>query len=67
MQDIFTNGYYTKAQVDTAITNAITGGTVDLSNYFTKAEVNAAIAALPIPDMTLYYNKSEVDALIAAI
>lgn len=30
--------YYTKSEVDTRITDAVTGGTVDLSNYYTKSE-----------------------------
>lgn len=35
--------YYSKADVDKKITDAITGGTIDLSNYYTKEEVDNKI------------------------
>lgn len=40
---------YTKGEVDKKITDAVTGGTVDLSNYYTKQEV---------------YSKEQIDDLI---
>ena len=57
-----------KAYVDEAVLNASTGE-ISLSNYYTKAEVDAAIDAIEIPeagdvDLSDYYTKSEVDALI---
>ena len=44
------NGYATTEYVDNAIANVPSGGNVDLSNYYTKAET---------------YNKTEVDTLVA--
>ncbi len=37
------DNYYTKTEVDTAISN-VSGGSVDLSNYYTKTEVDASYA-----------------------
>jgi hypothetical protein len=36
---------YTKAEVDSKVASASSGGSVDLSNYYTKSETNAAITA----------------------
>ena len=46
------DGYATTEYVDNAIANVPSGGTVDLSNYYTKNEV---------------YTKSETDALIPTV
>lgn len=50
-----------------------TGGTVDLSDYYTKEETNEqiqiAVNGIEIPeqpDLSNYYTKSEIDALIPA-
>ena len=71
------NGYATTEYVDNAIANVPSGGggTVDLSNYYTKAETNAlipslegyateeyvstAINSIPTTDLSNYYTKSE--------
>ena len=68
-------GYATTEYVDNAIANVPSGGNVDLSNYYTKAETNAlipsteglateeyvnnAVANIPTTDLTNYYTKSE--------
>ena len=36
------------------------GGSADLSNYYTKSEVDAKIDAIPQPDLTEYAKKSEI-------
>ena len=69
------NGYATTEYVDNAIANVPSGGTVDLSNYYTKAETNAlipslegyateeyvstAINSIPATDLSNYYTKNE--------
>lgn len=69
------NGYATTEYVDNAIANVPSGGTVDLTNYYTKAETNAlipslegyateeyvstAINSIPTTDLTNYYTKAE--------
>ena len=69
------NGYATTEYVDNAIANVPSGGNVDLSNYYTKAETNAlipslegyateeyvstAINSIPATDLSNYYTKSE--------
>lgn len=69
------DGYATTEYVDNAIANVPSGGTVDLSNYYTKAETNAlipsteglatkeyvdnAISNVPTTDLTNYYTKNE--------
>ena len=69
------DGYATTEYVDNAIANVPSGGNVDLSNYYTKAETNAlipsteglatktyvdnAISNIPTTDLTNYYTKSE--------
>ena len=57
----FTNDaeYTNKAYVDNAIAQAVTGGQVDLSNYYTKSETNAAIEAAA-PDLSGYALKTEI-------
>lgn len=37
---------------------------VDLSNYYTKEETDAAIAAIEIPDVSAYQTEEQVNALI---
>ena len=60
---------YSKAEVD----SLIAGGGADLSDYYTKVEVDNLISAIPETDLTNYYdktetyNKSEVDTKIADI
>ena len=69
------DGYATTEYVDNAIANVPSGGNVDLSNYYTKAETNAlipsteglateeyvnnAVSNIPTTDLTNYYTKSE--------
>lgn len=69
------DGYATTQYVDNAIANVPSGGNVDLSNYYTKAETNAlipslegyateeyvstAINSIPTTDLTNYYTKNE--------
>ena len=69
------NGYATTQYVDNAIANVPSGGNVDLSNYYTKAETNAlipstdglatteyvdnAVSNIPATDLSNYYTKSE--------
>ena len=69
------DGYATTQYVDNAIANVPSGGNVDLSNYYTKAETNAlipsteglateeyvnnAVSNIPTTDLTNYYTKSE--------
>ena len=69
------DGYATTQYVDNAIANIPSGGTVDLSNYYTKEETNAlipstdglatteyvdnAISNIPTTDLSNYYTKNE--------
>ena len=53
---------YSKAQVDALVA----GGGADLSDYYTKAEVESLISAIPATDLTNYYNKTQVETLIAS-
>lgn len=46
--------FATQEYVDTAVTSALTGGTVDLSNYVTSTILN-----------TNFYDKSEIDTLLS--
>lgn len=57
----FTNDaeYTNKTYVDNAIAQAVTGGQVDLSNYYTKSETDAAIEAAA-PDLSGYALKTEI-------
>ena len=70
-----TDGLATTEYVDNAIANVPTGGNVDLSNYYTKAETNAlipsteglatkeyvdnAVSNIPATDLSNYYTKDE--------
>ncbi len=51
-EELTDKAYATKVYVDNAVTEAVTGGTVDLSNYYSKDET---------------YNKEEVNALIPTV
>ena len=69
------DGYATTEYVDNAIANVPSGGNVDLSNYYTKAETDAlipstegfattqyvdnAVSNIPTTDLTNYYTKNE--------
>ena len=69
------DGYATTQYVDNAIANVPSGGNVDLSNYYTKAETDAlipsteglatktyvdnAVSNIPTTDLSNYYTKSE--------
>ena len=69
------DGLATTEYVDNAIANVPSGGTVDLSNYYTKAETNAlipstegfatktyvdnAVSNIPATDLSNYYTKAE--------
>ena len=69
------DGYATTEYVDNAIANVPSGGNVDLSNYYTKAEtdalipsieglateeyVNNAVSNIPTTDLSNYYTKNE--------
>ena len=41
-------GYATEVYVDTAVADAVSAGTVDLSNYYTKTEVDTSIATISL-------------------
>ena len=69
------DGYATTQYVDNAIANIPSGGTVDLSDYYTKEETNAlipstdglatteyvdnAVSNIPPTDLSNYYTKNE--------
>ena len=69
------DGYATTEYVDNAIANVPSGGNVDLSNYYTKAETDAlipsteglatktyvdnAVSNIPTTDLSNYYTKAE--------
>lgn len=69
------DGYATTQYVDNAIANIPSGGTVDLTNYYTKEETNAlipstegfatkqyvdnAVSNIPTTDLSNYYTKAE--------
>ena len=69
------DGYATTEYVDNAIANVPSGGTVDLTNYYTKEETNAlipstegfattqyvdnAVSNIPTTDLSNYYTKAE--------
>ena len=69
------DGYATTQYVDNAIANVPSGGNVDLSNYYTKAETDAlipstdglatteyvdnAVSNIPTTDLSNYYTKNE--------
>lgn len=57
------DGYATKQYVDDAVANVeVSGGNVDLSNYYTKSEVDALIPEET--DLSSYYNKTQVESVI---
>lgn len=77
------NGYATTEYVDNAIANVPSGGNVDLSNYYTKAETNAlipsteglatteyvdnAVSNIPTTDLTGYATEEYVSTAINSI
>lgn len=61
--------YYTeqdKNELIQEIQDSVIDGQVNLANYYTKPEVDEAIAAALEPDLSDYYTKTEVDAAIEA-
>ena len=68
------DGYATTQYVDNAIANVPSGGTVDLSNYYTKAETNALIPTVtngkdgytPVRG-TDYWTQEDIDTIKAYI
>ena len=53
--------------IDVIIPNAIGhGGSVDLSNYYNKGEVDAKVQAVT-PDLSTYATKSEVEAKVSTV
>ena len=77
------DGYATTEYVDNAIANVPSGGTTDLSNYYTKEETNAlipstegfvtkeyvdnAVSNIPTTDLTNYATKEYVSTAINSI
>ena len=57
------SGYATTEYVDNAIAG-VEAGETDLSNYYTKAEVNDLIPG--DPDLSGYYTKTEVESVVNA-
>lgn len=55
-------GYYTKTEVD----EAISASAVDLTDYYTKTEVDEAVSASAV-DLSEYYTKTETDEVIAGL
>ncbi|CAE7910020.1 unnamed protein product, partial [Symbiodinium necroappetens] len=53
--------FYTRAETDQAIADAVTGG-VDLSPYFTSAETQTYVAN----ELLSYYPRTELDSLLTA-
>ena len=45
----------------------LSGTSVDLSNYYTKEEVDAKVASAGTFDPTQYYTKTDIDGLLSAI
>ena len=61
--------YYTeqdKNELIQEIQDSVIDGQVNLANYYTKPEVDEAIAAALEPDLSDYYTKTETDAAIEA-
>lgn len=59
--------YYTEAEKNELIQeiqNSVVDGEVNLANYYTKTETDAAIAAAITPDLSVYYTKTEADTII---
>ena len=52
-------GVYTKAEIDDMISDIESGG-ADLTNYYTKSQVDALIDGVD-PDLSNYYTKSQID------
>jgi hypothetical protein len=70
-EDIASLNIVSKEYVDEAIANAELGGDVDLSNYYTKEEVDNKIPSLEeyalkneIPDVSKFQTEEQVAALI---
>lgn len=53
---------YDKATIDQKIDDAVTGGTVDLSNYYKKSETDELLSLKA--DVDAVYSKTDVDELI---
>ena len=53
--------FYTRAETDQAIADAVTGG-VDLSNYYTISETQSYVAN----ELLSYYPRTELDSLLTA-
>lgn len=49
-----------KSELKLTTPTIVSGGSVDLSNYYTKPEVDEKINAIPQPDLTEYAKKSEI-------
>ena len=63
-----TSTFISETEIDSKIASAVTGGTVDLSDYVTDAELATQLANYqPTIDLSSYYNKTEVDALIPTV
>lgn len=61
--------YFTEAEKNEfiqEIQDSVIDGQVNLANYYTKPEVDAAIVAAITPDLSNYYTKAGVDAAIEA-
>ena len=57
--------YATKEYVDSAVGNSGgSGSTADLTNYYTKTEVDAKIADAGTVDLSNYYTKAQVQAYV---
>ena len=70
VDDTMGDNYYTKAETDSAIADAIAEvPTFDPTNYYDKSDVNSLLAdkadVSDLPDMTDYYTKSETDTALA--
>lgn len=58
-------GLATETYVDEQIAAAVSGGSIDLSNYVTDTELATALSNYQSTvDLTAYYTKTEVDALL---
>ena len=57
--------FYTKEQIDTMLGGS-SGGTVDLTNYYTKTEVDTKLTSkVNTSDLSNYYTKPEVNNLLS--
>lgn len=60
--------FISETAIDSKIASAVTGGTVDLSDYVTETELATELANYqPSVDLTAYYTKTEVDGLIPTV